>query len=341
VTPKLQRWTRAVVGLAVAAVFVMLLARRVDWSEVRRVLARAEWWPLVLAVLALGADMTARITRWCWMLRAAEPGLPLSSCVRPYLGSLALNNTVPLRAGDVVRVFGFRTALRAPAAHVAGTLVLERMLDLLVLLAILFVALSGVSGGFPRAFVVFASFAGVAAIAALLSLTFFPQTIARLAQRLLSRFFSGRRWLPGIIRAIDQLTASLALLRSPRFAARLLALSVVAWLLEGSVFACVAWSLRIPVAWPAPWLSLAASTLATLLPSSPGYVGTFDYFATLGLTAYGLPAAGATAFALLTHLVLWLPVTVAGLLALLLSRGESSPSSLAQPTLESDSGLPA
>jgi glycosyltransferase 2 family protein len=95
------------------------------------------------------------------------------------------------------------------------------------------------------------------------------------------------------------------------------------------------------VAWPAPWLSLAAATLATLLPSSPGYVGTFDYFATLGLTAYRSPAAGATAFALLTHLVLWLPITLAGLLTLLLSRGESRPPTLAHRTLDSDSGLPA
>jgi glycosyltransferase 2 family protein len=142
-------------------------------------------------------------------------------------------------------------------------------------------------------------------------------------------------------RATDQLTASLALLRSPGRAARLLGLSLVAWLLEGAVFACVVWSLHLPVAWPAPWLSLAAATLATLLPSSPGYVGTFDYFASVGLRAYGAPAAGATAFALLTHLMLWLPITIAGLLALLLSRGATTRGSVSRSALESDSGVPA
>ena len=48
--------------------------------------------------------------------------------------------------------------------------------------------------------------------------------------------------------------------------------------------------------------------------------GTFDYFAALGLTAYGAPPAAATAFALLTHLILWLPVTIAGMAALVLVR---------------------
>jgi hypothetical protein len=63
-----------------------------------------------------------------------------------------------------------------------------------------------------------------------------------------------------------------------------------------------------------------------LLPSSPGYVGTFDYFASLALTAYGAPVAGAAAFAVVTHLMLWAPVTVAGFAALAAVRERSAPS---------------
>lgn len=324
------RWGRTLAGLVVAAFFVILLSRRVDWSEVRRVLAAARWTPLLLALLALSADMAARIARWWLMLRAAEPGLPLASCVRPFLGSLALNNTVPLRAGDVVRVFGFRQTLRAPTAHVVGTLVLERMLDLLVLVAILFIGVLGTSGIFPRPFVLLAGGAGLAAVATLLAMTLLPEAITRLMQTVVRKLFSGRKWLPRATGAVAQLTASLALLRSPARAARLLGLSLLAWTLEGAVFACVAMSLQIPVPWAAPWLSLGAATLATLLPSSPGYVGTFDYFATLGLTAYGAPPSAATAFALLTHLVLWLPVTVVGLIAVFLRGSVDRPATLAK-----------
>ena len=62
----------------------------------------------------------------------------------------------------------------------------------------------------------------------------------------------------------------------------------------------------------APWFACATGTLATLIPSSPGYVGTFDYFAILGMMAYGAGRAISTAFAMLVHLLLWLPVTLAG-----------------------------
>jgi len=315
-----SRAARAIAGLAVAGLFVALLARRVAWAGVRHALAGASPWPLVLGLVALTADMAARITRWWLMLRAAEPDLPLASCVRPFLGSLSLNNTMPLRAGDVVRVVGFRRTLRAPVAHVAGTLVLERMLDLLVLLAILLAGVAGTRGVFPHAFLVAAAAAGALALTTLLALTFLPGPITALIRRSMARLFGGRPWLPAGGRAVDQIAAACALLRSPGRAARLLGLSLVAWVLEGLVFVCAAWSLGLGVPWPAPWLALGAATLATLLPSSPGYVGTFDYFASLGLIAYGARAEGAAAFALVTHLMLWVPVTIVGLGALATAR---------------------
>jgi glycosyltransferase 2 family protein len=331
-----RRWARAIAGLIVAALFLGLLARATNWAEVRRVLAGAGWFPLMLGLLTLAADMTVRITRWWWMLRASQPDLPFRSCVRPFLGSLALNNTVPLRAGDVLRVFGFRHTLRAPTAFVLGTLVLERVLDLIVLLLVLFASLLGAPSAFPRSFIMAAGGLGGVALLGLATVTLLPGPIARLSEGLLRTLFPGRRWTSRAQAAIVEVTTSLSQLRSPEHATRLFGASILAWLLEGSVFACVTWSLHLPVAWPAPWLALAAATLATLLPSSPGYVGTFDYFATLGLTVFGATHSAATAFALLCHLLLWLPVTSAGLFALVAVRSAATRPGRASSMLQAD-----
>jgi uncharacterized protein (TIRG00374 family) len=254
------------------------------------------------------------------MVRPAQPDLVWSDCARPFLGSLALNNTVPLRAGDIVRVFGFQRNLRAPTAHVVGTLVLERMLDLLVLLAILFLSVLGTSGVFPGPFLGLAYVAAGLCVTVLLAITLWPARITGLLQWMVARLFGRRSWADSLNHIVAQLTQSLALLRSPARAFRLLGMSALAWMLEGTVFTCVVWSLHIQVPWPAPWLALASATLATLLPSSPGYVGTFDYFASLGLTAYGADRSAAAAFAVLVHLLLWLPVTLTGFAALLWAR---------------------
>jgi glycosyltransferase 2 family protein len=139
----------------------------------------------------------------------------------------------------------------------------------------------------------------------------------------------GTRWprLQPVQPLARQLVDALGLLADGRRSAALLALSLTAWMLEGLVFVASAAALGIVHPWPAPWLALAAATISTLLPGTPGYVGTFDYFATLGLVAYGVNGNAAAAVAVLVHVLLWLPVTVTGL-ALLGLRARS------QPTLE-------
>lgn len=309
---RIARWLRPAAGLGVAALFVWLLARRVEWSVVWRVLGSAAPGPLLLGLALLAAGLGVRVVRWWWMLRALEPALRPGACVRPFLASLALNNTLPFRAGDVVRAFGFRHALRSPPGRVLGTLAIERVLDLLVLLAIFFLGLLGVaSGAFPRGYVAAGAAAGAAALGALAAFVLAPGAVARALDRLRARWGAH----PPVARALaaaGHFVEALGALQSPARTLQLLALSVLAWTLEGSLYAGVAWSLHVGGAPLAPWFALATGTLATLLPSSPGYLGTFDYFAALGLTAYGADRSVAAAFALLVHLLLWVPVTAIG-----------------------------
>jgi hypothetical protein len=96
----------------------------------------------------------------------------------------------------------------------------------------------------------------------------------------------------------------------------LLGLSVLTWTFEGAVFATVAAAVNAVTSPVGPWFSLATGTLATLIPSSPGYVGTFDYFAAQGLAAYGAAPDISVAFALTVHTLLWAPLTAAGLVYL-------------------------
>ena len=57
-----------------------------------------------------------------------------------------------------------------------------------------------------------------------------------------------------------------------------------------AVFSTIALAFNADTALLAPWLSLAAGTLATTLPSAPGYIGTFQHFAAEGLAAHGASA---------------------------------------------------
>jgi len=221
---------------------------------------------------------------------------------------------MPLRAGDVVRAVGFRDALRSPVMRVVGTLLIERVLDLFVLVALFFVGLLAVPPGVvPRAFVASTALLGGVALVVLLVLVLSPGVLRVAADRVTSsRVLAHRSWTPRLRESAHRLADTFALARSPARALQLLSLSVLAWLLEGTMYACVAWSLHVGGSPIAPWFAAATGTLATLIPSSPGYVGTFDYFAILGLTAFGARRVVATAFAMIVHVMLWLPVTLVG-----------------------------
>lgn len=314
-----RRQLKLAIGFAVAALFTWLMVRRLDWAAVQGAWRAASATHVALAVGLLLAGLGVRVTRWWWMLRSLDPRTPLAACVRPFVVSIALNNTLPFRAGDVARAFGFREALGTGATRIVGTLVIERALDAFVLLALFFIGLRGVAAGaLPASFVEAGTVLGAAALAAILALLVVPRPMGRLVQRALA---AGPWREHALVRRVAEvahhLFDTLALVQSPVRALQLLGLSVLAWMLEGTVFVAVAAALATPVQAMGPWFSLATGTLATLLPSSPGYVGTFDWFAMLGLAAYGAPRAAATAHALLVHLVIWLPPTVlGGLLAL-------------------------
>lgn len=312
----MRRWLRPLLGALVTLVFVWLFAQRVEWQRVGAALAAARPIPLFAAGLFLVADFFLRIVRWWWMVRAMRPDVTLGRCAGPFLAGIALNNLLPLRAGDVARTVAFRNQLGTRGMALLGTLVIERLLDLMVLLGLFFVGLVGAGqGALPPLFVNAAAWAAVSGAIAVALLVLAPGAMRALADALLRRLGAASRPLVAkLVDALQPLFEALALLRSAHLMARLVAVSLLAWICEGAVFACAGAALGI-AGW-GPWFALATGTLATLIPSSPGYVGTFDYFAMLGLSAYGVGSASAGAMVLIVHALLWAPLTVAGLVCL-------------------------
>jgi uncharacterized membrane protein YbhN (UPF0104 family) len=93
---------------------------------------------------------------------------------------------------------------------------------------------------------------------------------------------------------------------------RIFALSCAAWLLEAGMYLVLMFAFPMV---PSPALALlttAVANLGTLLPSSPGYVGVFDFLGRSVLAQFGVPAATALAYVLVVHAALVLPVTLLG-----------------------------
>ena len=305
-----QRWLWLALGFAISLAFVWLIVKESRFEAFAGSFAPLSF-PFLLAalgVLALG--QAARIVRWWWMLRAFEPDLRLSRCIGPFLAGMAVNNVVPFRAGDALRVVGFRHQLGSPPMRVLGTVVVERILDVAVLLGVAAVCLAGLSGALlPPALANGVAWLFVLCIGGAAVLVWLAPRLVRLRQRSsggrLVRLAEGR-WWPVVATQLGHLGDALLIVRCFPRALVLVGLSILGWVCEGVMFVVVAAAFGADHQSGAPWLSLAAGTLATLIPSSPGYVGTFDYFAAQGFAAYGPPMSQAVAFAVTVHAVLWL-----------------------------------
>ena len=56
------------------------------------------------------------------------------------------------------------------------------------------------------------------------------------------------------------------------------------------------------------------TTISIVLPTSPGYVGTYHYLCQLSLVMFGVSATDALSYAAVAHAVSVLPVTLIGLI---------------------------
>ncbi|HEV2117761.1 MAG TPA: lysylphosphatidylglycerol synthase transmembrane domain-containing protein, partial [Terriglobales bacterium] len=318
---------RFAVGLVISLLLMLAAGRLLNWREIWHLLGHARLPLLALAVALLAADYLLRCLRWWLILRQSSSRASLRDCALVLLAGFGLNNVLPFRVGDVLRAAGFTSRLRAPASYLVGTLLLERALDLFSLLVVCLLVTLVSGANFPVAGMqsLLAPLTGLAVTALAAALL-----LAERVQALTIRLIEMTVRAPGRKARLERLTASLLRVFTsctPAASIRFVLLSLVAWGLEAALFVSVSRSLGLRLPLAVPLLAFVAANFCTLIPSAPGYLGTFHAAAISVLVAAAVPRNSAAAFALLAHAALWLPVTVAGLVSftVLHRRGHSSP----------------
>jgi len=310
---KFPQIARIALGIGCATFFIWLIAGQIEPAELAKALRNTNPAWLLAALIAFCCGYFCRIARWHKMLRQDNPQLSIKNCAGPFLASFAINNVLPFRSGDVMRAFAFNRQLGTSSGIVLASLFVERLLDLLMVLLMLGSALAFFRLDFER-------FAGLgsamlACISSIIILVLlFPQLFTPLT-RVLNRIVI--KLSPGfgnkVATEINKAMNSLIHLSKKGTMLILVIWSSMAWLAEGMVFWSVAMALQPALQEPAAgWLALPVGTLATLIPSTPGYIGTFDYFTIKAMTALSNTTTISTAYALLVHILLWIPPTLVG-----------------------------
>jgi hypothetical protein len=89
-------------------------------------------------------------------------------------------------------------------------------------------------------------------------------------------------------------------------------LSLVCWLVHGLYFFFMFAALDIQLSFWSALIIQMVIGIGVILPAAPGYVGNFEYFTVLALGLFGISQEAAFAYALLTHICEFVPVTALG-----------------------------
>jgi uncharacterized protein (TIRG00374 family) len=310
-SPYVWRATRWGVALLLSGVAAWLSIRRVQWTTLQQTLAQANVPLLSLALGTVLITTVVKAVRWQALLRASNARTRQMRVLRVlFIGQMG-NSFLPARLGDVGRAVLVSPETRGGFLAALGTILLEKALDGIMGLLILF----GLALWTPLPVWLRGPVLGLATLTGSLLLVL---ALASTQHDWAVRLYEGLTgWLPAArqVQARQLLTRfgqGLALLKRPKDAVLVLALSAVVWGIAALTNVVTLAALGIAAPGWSTWLVLVTGYVANSLPAIPAQVGVFEYACILALTAAGVDHGPALVFGLVLHLLVYGPPAILG-----------------------------
>ncbi len=308
---------RFVFGLGISGLALFWLLSQFDLLAVARSIALLN--PLYLFPVSclILLSFAIRAQRWR-LLVEHQPPIRFSSSFSALMLGYLWNNLLPARAGDVVRIFELGRTERISRTKILATLVTERVFDLaatLALAAMVLMSYPALPDWLSKSGILVVLLAG-AAIAVLLVAHFTGRrwigpAVAFCAHRLPEAI--GQKVTQMVGSALEGIAGIFRMWRAVYF----ILLTLLIWFVEVGIVFLIAHSIGVPLAPGNALFVLLFIAIGSMVPSSPGFVGTFEFFGTTGLALIGIKGPTALAFIVLLHIVLLLGSTLIGIVCLL------------------------
>jgi len=300
-----------IIGLLVSLVFLYLAFRKVDYSQLWEALKGANYWYIFPTIALVLLSMWMRAYRWRFMINPIKKvnlGRLFSSVM---IGFMA-NNVLPARLGEFVRAYSLGKTESISKSATFATIVIERVFDGFSLLFILWVTL--LVSPFPD-WVKKAS--NLFLLMNLLALAFLVLIEVK-RESTLKLFNFIFRLLPASLSSkakeiLEKFIGGLKVFRDIPSLIWILVWSVFIWTVVGiaNYFIFLVFDLHPPL--QASFILLVIASLVVMLPSSPGFVGTFHYACVISLGLFGFKENVSSPFSLVLHASQYVPVTLLGL----------------------------
>jgi uncharacterized protein (TIRG00374 family) len=299
-----------ILSAALAAVLLYFSLRGVEWARVWRTIAGAHWRYIAAAGGLMVVSFFLRGLRWRILLNA-EARLDVATVFWANMAGYLGNNFLPARAGEVLRSWLISSRSSLSTTYVLTTALSERLMDVIALVLWSSIVLLGIDTK-PRWMRDVSGTMAIAAGAGAIAVMVLPHT-GRLWEKVLRRIPLPEGIRARLLRLAEQVLLGLRAFHDwGRFAGFVL-LTVVIWTADAFTTMLTAHALALDMPFRVALLLLTALGLGSALPSTPGYVGIYQFVAVTVLVPFGISRDDALAFILIAQALAYVVVTALGL----------------------------
>ena len=312
--PSRSRFLHWVLALLLAAACLYYSLRGIDWLQVWRILETTKLSYLGLVMIAGTISLTLRAWRWRVLLQSGGPvgfATAFWATCAGYFG----NSFLPARAGELIRTVMIDAEAGLGRTFVLTTALSERLVDAITLVLIsslILLTLPFRPGWYASAAKPFA-FIGICGV---LSIAILPK-LERFWQSLLARTPIPERFREKLRHILEQILFGLRAFHDTRRLLTFLSLTAVIWFMDAVGVVLGTRSVGISLNLSMAYLLNTGLGLGSALPSTPGYVGIYQFVAVSVLTPFGFPRAAVIAYTLLLQVLQYVSTGIWGLFALL------------------------
>jgi uncharacterized protein (TIRG00374 family) len=311
-----RRVAFGIAGLALGGLFLYLALRNISRQDFEAVLQRFDRFWLVAGVAVYLASIALRCLRWGILLRTTG-AVRWRHAVEALLAGYAANYLLPARIGELFRADYAMRLFQMSRFTALGTIFVERVCDGIILVCALWICLGILSfgGANPIVYPSWAIAAGTTASAVFGLALLFGLLSGRIDLRKLGLpSFVTDRW--------EKLTDGISSVARGQTATVILC-TLGVWMLEVLALACVARAFAVVLSVPQTIVIVVLGSLSTLIPTAPGFLGTFQFVFAQVFALFGYPASIGVVVATTMQVFCFGGVTVLGVFVLLSRSGLS------------------
>jgi len=313
-TQKANHILKLGLGLAISAFFLYLAFRQIDLNKMGQALGAVRYPFLLIALLLLFLSHWMRARRHRYFLepiKLISTGSLFSALMVGYMA----NTLLPAHLGELVRAVLIGQKERIPKASVLATIAVERVVDVFCLLILM--GMTFVVYPFPEE-IRLSGYLTFVFAAVLVSFFLFlkkrPEKALSFVEMISKRL--SKKISDKLVEFLGSFRDGLVPLQQPWHYAFVALLSILLWACYAGIFFVLFYAFDFVETYHLPWSAslvvLVITTISIVVPSSPGYVGTYHWLCMVALGLFGVSESPALSFAIVAHAISVLPVSLVG-----------------------------